>query len=340
MYNASNVIEETLKRLSDMEKIPYLPWEVLIINNNSTDDSVSKALKTWEPVAELRIINEHKQGTGYAKFRGMLEAKYSYIGFVDQDNWMNPDWMVKSVGHLEASTKAAMVCGKGEPVFEIEVPAWFNRFKQNYAVGSQATSNGANHDINRFFYTAGSIMRKAAFDDLVDLGFSPILKSRSGQILLSGEDTELQILFRLRGWEIHYQDDICFEHYMSSKRLSLDYFRRFRRGLGATSVYLDLYRSALKSQTEQTQTPMADWVKLLLKSLFYVLTDPLAIAASFIPKYASNFRVAKYWSRSGEFRERLRLRSTLKTTQSKLFNWLESVVYQAQKPSAIFTQTP
>jgi hypothetical protein len=166
-------------------------------------------------------------------------------------------------------------------------------------------------------------MRKAAFDDLQNLGFKPIMKSRSGQQLLSGEDTELQIMLRFRGWEIHYQDDIRFEHYMPSKRLTLNYFRRFRQGLGATSVYLGLYRNLLKAQNERLRTGTEDWRKLLINSFLTIIKDPLAIVASLVPKYGSNYRVAKYWSRLGEFRERFRLRSSLVTTQSKLFDWLD-----------------
>lgn len=323
-YNASSLIQETLKRLSEMDKVEDLPWEVLIVDNNSTDDTLDRARKLWKESAELRIVNEPQQGTGYAIFRGMSEAKYAYIGIVDQDNWVHSSWMRKAVGYLDSAPRAAMICAKGTPVFETTPPKWFDRFQQSFAVGPQSTTNGAVQDINRFFYNAGSILRKAAFADLVDLGFTPIMQSRVKNQLLSGDDTELQILLRLRGWEVHYQDDIMFEHFMPAKRLHMDYFRKFRQGLGATSVYLDLYRQALKVRSEQIGPFKVNWKALLRNSLINLLKDPLAVAASLLPRYASNYRVAKYWSRLGEFRERFRLKSELESTQRQLIQWLES----------------
>ncbi len=39
-YNASDLIAQTLTRLLEMEKVPDLPWEVLIVDNNSTDNTL------------------------------------------------------------------------------------------------------------------------------------------------------------------------------------------------------------------------------------------------------------------------------------------------------------
>jgi len=47
-FNASSMIEETLSRLMTMEKVSGLAWEVLIVDNNSTDDTVEKARKFWD----------------------------------------------------------------------------------------------------------------------------------------------------------------------------------------------------------------------------------------------------------------------------------------------------
>lgn len=324
-YNASDLIEETLKRILEMQKLPDLPWEVLIIDNNSKDDTAQKARQFWGNSPNLRILNETRQGTGYAKFRGMQEASYAYIGFVDQDNWLSPDWILKAVGYLDHSPEAALVCGRGRPIFGSEEPAWFRRFQLNFAVGPQAQKNGPSENHNQFFYNAGSIMRKAAFDEMLDLGFSPIMKSRADGQLLSGEDTELQAILRLLGWQIHYQDDLRFEHYMPQKRLTRSYFRRFREGLGASSVYLGIYRNALRSLESRGPIPVINWKRELLRSFMDTIRDPAAIVASIFPRFASNYRVAKYWSRLGEFRERLKIASGFEEVQKERIAWLENI---------------
>jgi len=323
-YNASAMIEETLRRLQAMDKVPGLPWEVLLVDNNSTDDTVQKARISWNNGAKLRIINEPKQGAGFASFRGMKEANYSYIGFVDQDNWVRSDWMTKSVSYLEASAEIAIVCAKGYPVFETEEPAWFKRYQQNFAVGPQSKTNGNAENINTFFYNASSIMRKNAIDDLLLKGFAPLMKSRATNLILAGDDTEIQMMLRLLGWEIHYQDDICFDHYMPAKRLSLEYFREMRKGMGATSVYLGIYRNALNAHFGRVRRTKINWEVALEESKRRTLSDPLAIGASLFPKFATNHRVATFWSNFGEFQERKRLKVEFDTVQTEIYAWLDS----------------
>lgn len=40
-YNAASLIEKTLEHLQTMRTIPNLPWEVLVVDNNSKDDTLS-----------------------------------------------------------------------------------------------------------------------------------------------------------------------------------------------------------------------------------------------------------------------------------------------------------
>ena len=308
-----------------MEKVPGLDWEVLIVDNNSTDDTVEKARKFWNNQAELRIINEPQQGTGYAKFKGMSEAKYEFIGIIDQDNWVRSDWMVKAVHYLEQDACAAIVCARGFPVFETEKPAWFDRYHANFAVGSQSEKQGATDDLHRFFYNAGCIMRKSAFEEALNVGFVPIMRSRTSKLLLSGEDTELQIIFKLLGWEVHYQDQLRFDHFMPKERLSVDYFRRLREGMGATAVYLSIYRETLDAFFEGRARIRINWRQELKRSFKKVIQDPLAALASLFPKkFASNHRVASFWSNLGIFRARFYLKSDFEKTQIELETWLDS----------------
>lgn len=324
-YNAASLIEKTLEHLQTMRTIPNLPWEVLVVDNNSKDDTLSLVKKVWKGRTELRIVCEKRQGTGFAQFTGMQQARYSYIGIVDQDNWVDEDWMEKGVTYLDQNPRAGLVCGKGTPVFEKAEPPWFKVYQQNFAVGPQHDSNGVIQNQNHLLYSAGSIFRKAAFDELVGYGFNPLMRSRSGHSLLSGDDSELEILLRMIGWEIHYMDDLNFQHYMPAHRLTRRYFIKLRRGLGATAVYLDLYRSYPKSRFGDIKSASNDWRSLLIRSFARVIRDPIALIASLLPNYEANFRVAKLWAEEGQFFERLACGSSLQETRNQLFAWLDSL---------------
>lgn len=143
---------------------------------------------------------------------------------------------------------------------------------------------------------------------------------------MSGEDTELQILLRLIGWDLHYQEDLHFRHYMPIDRLSPHYFKRFRKGLGTTSVYLSLYRSYQKQRINKSKPLSQSWRSLLHKSFLKMISDPAAIAANLFPQYTANFRVVKFWSHYGEFAERVRLSSGFEKTRNQLYRWLDSLL--------------
>ncbi len=59
----------------------------------------------------------------------MQQARYSYIGIVDQDNWVDEDWMEKGVTYLDQNPRAALV-GEGTPVFEKAEPPWFKVYNK------------------------------------------------------------------------------------------------------------------------------------------------------------------------------------------------------------------
>ena len=332
-YNAADLINETLLRLLEMEKIPDFPWEVLVVDNNSTDNTLEIVRSLESTFLQLKIENEPNQGVAFAVLRGIKAASYEYIGIVDQDNWVHQDWMIKAVNYLDQAPNAGIICGRGSAIFETNPHDWFARFQQNFAVGPQSDENGPAISTNSFYYNAGCIMRKAPIDRLIALGFQPLLTSRAKHKLLAGDDTELQALFKLTGWEVHYQDDLTFDHYMPSHRLTFDYFRNLRKGLGASAVYLNLYRNYLSAVRKNQKPELTTWFKPMLRSFLGVLSDPLAIIASPMQQFASNFRVAKYWSKLGEFCERMGLRAELNNIQADLFDWLDTVATDVQRDS-------
>lgn len=102
-----------------LHRVQDFSWEVLLVDNNSTDNTIGLAKRIWKGDAELRIVHEERQGTGYAKLRGMQEARYFYIGIVDQDNWLDEDWMQKAVHYMDQAPNAAFIFGKGAPILKL-----------------------------------------------------------------------------------------------------------------------------------------------------------------------------------------------------------------------------
>ena len=89
-YNGASRITDALKHLSK-QKVNGIAWEILPVDNASTDNTEKVATKFWSTVGVkpmLRIIHESKPGLSFARERGIQEAKFDIIIFCDDDNWL------------------------------------------------------------------------------------------------------------------------------------------------------------------------------------------------------------------------------------------------------------
>ena len=95
VFDSKEVVQDeihiTVKKVNCGESIEY---EILLIDNVCTDDTVSKAQKHYSnPRASLRIIQENTPGLVFARKRGAINAKYNIISFLDDDNIPEIDWV-------------------------------------------------------------------------------------------------------------------------------------------------------------------------------------------------------------------------------------------------------
>lgn len=86
-YNEEAYISRCLSSLLEQH---VKPDEIIVVDNNSTDQTVAIA-KNFP----VRIIHETKQGTGHARNRGFNEAKFDIIARTDADTILPPDWIEK-----------------------------------------------------------------------------------------------------------------------------------------------------------------------------------------------------------------------------------------------------
>ncbi|MBV8729549.1 MAG: glycosyltransferase family 2 protein, partial [Acidobacteriia bacterium] len=94
-HNAAERLVPTLRHLLAQQTSGAIPWEVLVVDNASTDGTAEVARSVWpaDHSAPLRVTVEPRLGLGYARARGLTEARYEYASFVDDDNWVGPQWI-------------------------------------------------------------------------------------------------------------------------------------------------------------------------------------------------------------------------------------------------------
>ncbi len=247
-YNSSRRLEPTLASLASQHSTPELPWEVIVVDNASTDSTADVARAAWpgNAGAPLRVVRENKPGLSHARNCGLQTARYEYVSFIDDDNWVCADWVRTIASIFDAHADVGMCGGTGEPVFEATPPAWFFSHAVNYAVGAQGAETGYLHE--RILWGAGLSIRLSAWRALVAAGFSPRLSDRSGNSLSSGGDTELCVALTLRGWRQWFDGRLLYRHFIPASRLQWRYMRRLYRGFGASAVEFEPYLFVLSNR--------------------------------------------------------------------------------------------
>lgn len=251
-HNAARRLAPTLQHLAAQQVSEEIPWEVLVIDNASSDETAELARSAWpaewpaDHRIPLRVIPESRLGLSNARATGLAEARYEYISFVDDDNWVCPGWIETVVQVLDQDSQAAACMGAVEAVFEIEAPSWFEQYQQCFA----ASNWGPTPKYMGFMdiWGAGLSLRHTAWKKLCSAGFAASLSGRRGARVTSGEDTEICAALTLLGWKLLYDPRLKLKHFMPSGRLNWRYLRRLWRGFGHSSVALDWYRFALEGK--------------------------------------------------------------------------------------------
>ncbi len=84
VYNEEKIINKTLEKLRGFLKKEKEDWEILIVSDGSTDNTL-KILREY-PQKFFRIISyKNNKGKGFAIKKGVKEAKGDYICFIDSD---------------------------------------------------------------------------------------------------------------------------------------------------------------------------------------------------------------------------------------------------------------
>lgn len=278
-YNSSQRLPETLRHLAKQQfsRHPGLAWEVIVVDNASTDDTARVAQVEWSKYnspAPLKVLHQPIPGTGHARELGMAHVQYAFLLFCDDDNWLTPDYLDLSYDIMIQNPSISGLGGCGIAVCEEEPPAWFDSLKAAYSVEGQAPTSHGPVTIERgFVYTAGAIFRKVTIDEVISKGFQKVLTGRTAKSLGAGEDVELCYAIILAGGSIYYDERLRFQHLMPASRINWRYFKRLNHSFGITFPFLTPYKLLMMKQPERFNRGI-NWLYL---SAVYLLAKDLLL---------------------------------------------------------------
>lgn len=228
-HNHRNLIQRAVHNLF---KQTYTHWEVILVDNNSSDGSREVAQKLSEKYPEkVRYSFEPVQGIPFARNRGLAEARGKYISFLDVDDEFVPTKLADQVPILEEYPEVAMVYGLTRRVYVSDGRTVI----QDVGIAKEG--------INEPPYLAIDWLN--CFYHLPQVGATLIRTSVARQIggfaenLLMGNDDvafHLKIAFHYKIWFLPKEAVIYYRHPASEGA-------RLNRELGVRTRYLDAYAS-------------------------------------------------------------------------------------------------
>jgi len=235
-HNRGSLLSEGVPRVLE-QQLPAGPYEVLIVDNASTDDTPERAGNLIKQHPErMRHVREGRLGLSSARNAGIRHANGQIIAFIDDDAVPEQGWLASLVSAFDDPVVA---CAGGPviPVFQGELPAWFSPQLRTYISIFDKGSEPVPLTYNEYPRGVNLAFRKTVFE-AVGL-FSPSF-GRKGRSLMSYEEIELCYRIERAGWTILYVPGASVRHTVHADRLSRDWFLRRFYWQGKSEAYFDL----------------------------------------------------------------------------------------------------
>lgn len=116
LYNKECSIERTIQSVLQQS---FLEFEILVVNDGSTDASASVVEKITDK--RLRLIQQANKGVSASRNKGIKEAKYEWIAFLDGDDIWNEQYLESMKKLIEDFPKASFFGCQYAKVFDDEM---------------------------------------------------------------------------------------------------------------------------------------------------------------------------------------------------------------------------
>ena len=247
-HNGKNRLGLVLEHISRLHIPDNILWEVVVVDNASTDNTsnwINNLNSTHNFHFDISVVQESQPGLNIARLTGARNAKYDWLLFCDDDNLLDSNYVQCWFDAISSNQHLGAVGGRGIPLIDIPVPAWFNIYSHSYAVGKQLDKTGYLNN-GAALYGAGLCILKTPILNIINAGFKMVMADRESGKLTSGGDLEWCYLIQLSGLNLYYDDRMIFKHQLNSTRLNWDYYIQLKSGIASGVGLLESYHFIFK----------------------------------------------------------------------------------------------
>jgi len=240
-WNRARRLGETLNRIASIVP-PSCPWELIVVNNNSTDETES-VLDSFAGRLPLRRLREPTPGLSNARNAAVRAATGDYVIWTDDDVLVGRDWLVAYERAFRLWPDAAVFGGPIRPWFEETPPAWLTIVWQDvssaFAVRDLGVDPLSLDGLSAIPYGANYAVRIAEQRKYL---YDPDLGRRLESGLLGEEVAVIRAVIDsgMTGWWV---PDASVDHLVPRERQTLDYIKSYYELSGRTAQRLNPARA-------------------------------------------------------------------------------------------------
>jgi glycosyltransferase involved in cell wall biosynthesis len=224
-HNRAQVLKQTLGFISQLEVADESGWELVIVDNASTDETAA-AIKEFasRTAIPVQYVHESRLGHSFALNSGIKACRGELIAFTDDDAAPFPDWL-RHLDRTLVDGKIDAVFGKAIPLWEGgKAPAWFSpRFNPNFALLDYGPNPFEVHDIQKPFFGVNHCWRREALEALGGYREGLGLFGAKGG---TGNDIDLLERALAAGRRVVYNPDAVVRHMIPAGRCQKAHHRR------------------------------------------------------------------------------------------------------------------
>ena len=213
-YNRSKLLQRCLNALVN-QSASTDSFEVIIIDNNSTDDTLAISAEYAQNYKNIRCLKEDRIGLSHARNRGWREAKGTYVAYLDDDAEPVDSWLSTIFDFVGRRPDVVMFGGPYVSFSLTSRPYWF---PPEYGVMDFGAVERSLDIRTEFVEGLNMVIRKDELEK--SEGFHSDL-GMSGTKVYYGEETRLQILLSREGHTIYYVPGMAVRHLLPAYKMSL-----------------------------------------------------------------------------------------------------------------------
>lgn len=233
-YNRCALLTRSLESFSRLIVSADLDWELLVVDNNSSDDTYA-CIDRYLNCLPLRYLFESRQGKTFALNRGVSEARGELLVFTDDDVLVDRNWLTAYLNAANEYPEIGWFGGRIDPWWQSGRPRWLKQesipalsgYFVIYDLGDEVRLY---HGNDRPPVGANMVVRRETFEQIG--GYREDLGPR-GKHRGTGDDTELIYRAQRAGVPGLYVPGARCKHWVGEERLPLRKFFQFgvRKGM-------------------------------------------------------------------------------------------------------------